>query len=58
MNDQIKHPVGDHTLVLEQHKIFWEDRILSNQVEDPIELIFGVKPIEIDMFQIGTNYKV
>ena len=45
-------------MVLIDSKIHWENKLIDKTIEAPTQIRYGVSPIEIDMFTIGTNFKI
>lgn len=50
--------IGTKILIIEKHKLFWENKIFSNLVENPTEIKYYTSPIQIDLFTIGTKYSI
>ncbi len=57
-NESRSFKVGRRTLMIEKDQIFWDTKIDRNKVHTPIEIRYGVAPIQIDMFTLGSNYKI
>jgi hypothetical protein len=50
--------IGNRELHIEPSKIYWENQLFDNLIEQPTEIRYGIAPIELDMFNIGTNFKI
>ncbi len=50
--------IGNKELHISEHRIHWENQLFDSVIEQPTEIRFGAAPIELDMFTIGTNYKI
>ncbi|GAA5037369.1 hypothetical protein GCM10011506_33600 [Marivirga lumbricoides] len=50
--------VGNNELHIEPNKIYWDNKLLNSQLENPTQIRYGLAPIQIDMFTIGTNFKI
>lgn len=57
-NESRSFKVGRRTLMIEKDQIFWDTKIDRNSVHTPIEIRYGVAPIQVDMFTLGSNYKI
>ena len=50
--------IGNRELHIEPSKIYWENQLLDNLIEQPTQIRYGIAPIQLDMFTIGTNFKI
>lgn len=53
---ETKFKIGSKELQIEPTKIYWDNKLINNLVENPTQIRFGIAPIELDMFTIGTNF--
>ncbi len=50
--------IGSKELQITETEVRWENKVFDTIVTNPTELRFGLAPIEVDMFTIGTNHKI
>ena len=50
--------LGNKELHIEPSKVYWENQLFDNLIEHPTQIRYGMTPIQLDMFTIGTNYKI
>ncbi|HCX24019.1 MAG: hypothetical protein CMB80_18315 [Flammeovirgaceae bacterium] len=50
--------ISGNQLSITDSKIHWENKLIDKTIEAPTQIRYGVSPIEIDMFTIGTNFKI
>ena len=50
--------IGRELLTVNSEGVQWENRILDGSISKPVEIRYGTRPIELDMFTIGSNYRL
>lgn len=50
--------IGNRELHIESSRIYWENQLFDNLIEQPTQIRYGIAPIQLDTFTIGTNFKI
>ncbi len=57
-NKEHIYQIGSKELRINKSSISWTNKLLNNIIHEPTEIRYGTAPIEIDMFTIGTKYRI
>lgn len=60
MSDHKEHTyqIGIRELRINEKSILWANKLLNNIIHEPTEIRYGTASIEVDMFTIGTKYRI
>lgn len=57
-NKEHTYKIGSKELRINRNSILWKNKLLNSTMDIPSEIKYGVTSIDVDMFSIGTKYRI
>ena len=58
MKEIASFKIGGDTLSITTNGVQWSNKIIDSYISNPVEIRYGTRPIELEAFTIGSNYRL